>query len=314
LSAAPAPQIAIQASPVRWRADLGLAFVAFIWGTTFVVVKLALRDISTMYFLALRFSLASVCLLVLFLSTLRRSDAGTVSRGLRGGAVAGLFLWTGYVLQTVGLKYTSPGNSGFLTGLYIVLVPLISAAVYRRWPQIRELGGITVAGCGMVVLTFPSLDRNLHINTGDLLTIGCAVAFAFHLLVLGYYSQRERFEAVALGQIVCAALLSGASLVMEPPRAVWTGGVIFAIGLTAVFATALAFSVQTWAQQYTTPTRTALIFALEPVFALATAVLTGSQALTGLAATGGALILTGILLVELKPGRNASHRKGKDAN
>lgn len=314
MSAAPAPQIAIQASPARWRADLGLAFVAFIWGTTFVVVKLALRDISTMYFLALRFSIASVCLLALFVTSLRSWDAGTVWRGLRGGAVAGLFLWTGYVLQTLGLKYTTPGNSGFLTGLYIVLVPLISAAAYRRWPQIRELGGITVAGCGMVALTFPSLDRNLDIYKGDLLTIGCAVAFAFHLLVLGYYSQRERFEAVALGQIACAAVLSGASLVVEPPRAVWTGGVIFALGLTAVFATALAFAVQTWAQQYTTPTRTALIFALEPVFALATAVLTGSQALTGFAATGGALILSGILLVELKPGRNGSHRKEKNAD
>jgi drug/metabolite transporter (DMT)-like permease len=166
----------------------------------------------------------------------------------------------------------------------------------------------------MIALTFPALDRNFHINRGDLLTIGCAVAFAFHLLVVGYYSQRERFEAVALGQIACAAVLSGASLVVAPPRAVWTGGVIFALALTAIFATAFAFAVQTWAQQYTSPTRTALIFALEPVFALSTAVLTGSQTLTRFAAVGGTLILAGILAVELKPGRNGSHRKEKNVD
>jgi drug/metabolite transporter (DMT)-like permease len=95
---------------------------------------------------------------------------------------------------------------------------------------------------------------------------------------------------------------------------VWTGGVIFALALTAIFATAFAFAVQTWAQQYTSPTRTALIFALEPVFALSTAVLTGSQTLTRFAAVGGTLILAGILAVELKPGRNGSHRKEKNVD
>ncbi len=216
-----------------------------------------------------------------------------------------MFLWLGYVLQTFGLKYTTAGNSGFLTGLYIVLVPLISACVYKRWPQVPELVGIAIATAGMVLLTLPSLDRNLHMNRGDLLTVGCAVAFAFHLLVLGYYSQRERFEAVALGQIACAAVLSALTLEIEPPRAVWSGAVIFAVVLTSLFATALAFALQTWGQQYTTPTRTALIFALEPVFALVTAVLAGGEALTLAAVCGGGLILAGIMTVELKPARSA---------
>ena len=114
------------------------------------------------------------------------------------------------MLQTFGLKYTSAGNSGFLTGLYIVLVPLISASLYRRWPQTRELAGIAIATAGMVVMTLPGIDRHLHINRGDLLTIGCAVAFAFQLLLLGFYSQRELFQAVALGQIACAVCSQGA--------------------------------------------------------------------------------------------------------
>lgn len=297
--------IASGTPPRRWQADLALASIAFVWGATFVIVKRALLDISTLYFLSLRFALGSFCLLLIFLPIFRKTPRRDVWRGLRGGATAGLFLWLGFVLQTLGLKYTSAGNSGFLTGLYIVLVPLISAGVYRRWPLARELIGIFVATAGMVVLTLPSLDRNLQMNKGDLLTLGCAVAFAFHLLVLGYYSQREQFEAVALGQIACAAALSGISLTWEPPKAIWSTAAILAIVITALLATALAFALQTWAQQYTTPTRTALVLALEPVFALATAVSAGGEALTLSALAGGALILTGILTVELKPAAKA---------
>ncbi len=294
-----------QASPARWQADLALAFVALVWGTTFIVVKHALTDISTLYFLALRFAVASLCMLLMFLPAFRSAGRREVYRGLKGGATAGLFLWLGYVLQTFGLKYTSAGNSGFLTGLYIVLVPLISAAVYRRWPQIPELIGILIASSGMALLTVPSMQHGFKVNRGDALTIGCAVAFAFHLLVLGYYSQRERFEAVALGQIACAAVLSTISLGIERPAAHWNSNVVFSILLTAVFATALAFALQTWGQQYTTATRTALLFALEPVFALLTAVSVGGEQLTVAAVSGGALIITGILTVELKPARHA---------
>lgn len=295
-------------SPPRWRADLALAMVALVWGTTFVVVKRALADISTMYFLALRFSIAAACMQLLFWPAFRKAGLKAVFRGLKGGVIAGLFLWLGYVLQTLGLKYTTAGNSGFLTGLYIVLVPLISAGVYRRWPQVSELIGISIAASGMVLLTKPSLTSGLHLNRGDLLTIGCAIAFAFHLLVLGFFSQRERFEAVALGQISCAAILSTVSLCVEKPAAIWNFNVVFSILLTAIFATALAFALQTWGQQYTTATRTALIFALEPVFALLTAVLLGGERLTIAAVAGGGLILTGILAVELKPLRRSSHR------
>ena len=258
-----------------------------------------------MYFLALRFALASACLLILFLPAFKRATKADIWRGLRGGVAAGVFLWLGYVLQTFGLKYTTAGNSGFLTGLYIVLVPLISAGFYRRWPQRREFTGIAIASAGMILMTFPNLQGSFRMNRGDLLTIGCAVAFACHLLVLGYFSQRELFCAVALGQIACTAILSAASLVTEPPQAKWSGTVIWAICITAIFATALAFALQTWAQQYTTATRTGLIFALEPVFALAVAVCAGGERLTAAAVIGGTLILVGILAVELKPARGA---------
>jgi len=285
----------------RWQADATLAFVAFIWGSTFVVVKHALADVSTLYFLFLRFSLASLCLVALFAPAFRKMPWREIGHGLGCGAMAGLFLWLGYILQTVGLKYTSAGNSGFLTGLYIVLVPLLGSAVLRRRPAGREIAGIVIATGGMVVMTLPALAANFSMNRGDLLTLGCAVAFSFHLLAVGYYSQRRKTEALALGQIACAAILSGLSLGFEPLQVKWSRAVWIAILLTAVFATAAAFALQTWAQRYTTPTRTALIFALEPVVALVTAVSLGGEALTWYAVAGGALILAGILAVELKP-------------
>ncbi len=285
----------------RWQADAALAFVAVIWGSTFVVVKQALADVSTLYFLFLRFSLASFCMLVLFAPAFRKMSGREIGQGLGAGAIAGLFLWLGYILQTLGLKYTSAGNSGFLTGLYIVLVPLVSAALLRKRPTGREVIGITIATAGMVVMTLPSLAANFTMNRGDLLTIACAVAFSFHLIAVGHYSQRRKTEALALGQIGCAAILSGLSLRLEPLHIVWSRSVWTAILLTAIFATAVAFGLQTWAQRYTTPTRTALIFALEPVVALVTAVAIGGEALTLYAVAGGALILAGILAVELKP-------------
>lgn len=277
-------------------------FTALLWGTTFVVVQGAIRSISTMYFLALRFGLATLCLVLLFHKPLRNASRGEVVRGLRGGGIAGIALWLGYAFQTYGLKYTTAGNSGFITGLYVVLVPLISAAIYRRWPQWIEIAGILIATTGMTVLTVPSMDRHFHMNRGDLLTLCCAVCYAFHLLMVGYFSQRECYEAVAIGQLGATTLFSTVALVWERPQVIWSVGLVLAIAGTAVFATSVTFSLQTWAQQFTAATRTALIFALEPVFALITAVAAREEVLTIYSVVGGCLILSGILLVELKPG------------
>ena len=279
-----------------------MATVALVWGATFVVVKAALAEISTVYFLVLRFWMAALCMTLLFVGTFRGAGWRAVLKGLKGGAIAGIFLWAGYILQTFGLKYTTAGKSGFITGLYIVLVPLLSAGLYKQWPQISELLGVTIAAAGLILLTLPSLDT--VVNLGDLLTVACAVAFAIHLLVLGYYSQREKFEAVALGQILGAAALSTFALLIEKPHAIWSANVVVALLMTSVFATAIAFALQTWGQQYTTATRTALIFALEPVFALFTAVALGGEVLTLNGLAGAALILGGILFVELKPLKN----------
>lgn len=286
--------------PPRYRADLALVFICFIWGSTFVVVKGALSHVSPLLFLALRFVIATAVLNLTF-----RGAARGIYRTkpiLAGGALAGTFLFLGFVLQTVGLRYTTPSKSAFLTGLSIVMVPIFAAVFERKPPGHSEVFGIALAGIGMALMT---LHRDtLALERGDLLTIGCAAAFAVHILLVGHLAPKLGFQALALAQITMAALLSlGTFSWVEKPSVRWTPGLIAAVVITGLFATALAFAVQAWAQQYTTPTRTALIFAAEPLFAWITSFLVAGETLSGRAAMGAALILAGILTVELKPWR-----------
>jgi drug/metabolite transporter (DMT)-like permease len=221
---------------------------------------------------------------------------------LTGGALAGVFLFSGYAFQTIGLQYTSAPKSAFLTGLTAVMTPLLAAAVYRNRPRAQEVGGVLLATGGMALMTLPG--ATLAMNRGDLLTVCCAACYAAHILTLSRYSATASFELLATVQIGVSALLAWSLCRgMEAPHVRWTPGVWAAIVITGVFATALAFTFQAWAQRYTTSTRTALIFMLEPVFAWITSYLLTGETLSGRAAAGAGLILTGILAVELKPSR-----------
>jgi len=292
------------AAPAQWRADLALALVAMVWGGTFVVVKDALTDVSPVLFLGLRFSAATIALGVLYVLN---PPARGIHPGWTGGIITGTLLYFGYLLQTLGLRLTTPAKSGFITGLYIVLVPLASSIVYKKAPQLSELLGIGIAATGLGLLTLTGWA--LEIGTGDLLTLGCAVVFTFHIMALGYYSQRMAFEWLTLLQIgTCAAIGLVSFWWVETPVLHWNRQVIVAIAVTSLLATALAFTVQTWAQRYTTPTRTALIFALEPVFAWLTSFVLTNEVLSRRAAIGALMILAGILLVELKPIGRRSHQ------
>lgn len=282
----------------RWQADLALAGIALIWGATFVLVKEALSGVSTLLFLALRFALAAAVLMLAFRG--RYSGPGSRRRDLRGGVAAGVCLFAGFAFQTFGLRSTTPSKSAFITGLSIVLVPLIGSIVHRKGPDLSETLGIGTATVGLGLLTLEG--PSLQIASGDLLTMFCALAFALHIVVVGRYSAGGSFEVLSVAQVATAALLAGASFWWaEAPRIRWTAGLLAAIAVTGIGATALAFSVQAWAQQRTTATRTALIFALEPVFAWATSYAVLGEVLSLRAAAGAALILAGVLAVELKP-------------
>ena len=295
----------------RRKAEMALLGNTIIWGTTFVLVKSSLRLISPVLFLAIRFSLATIALAVLFgFSRKRKTKAPTAGlprpQALAVGSVIGLFLFGGYLLQTVGLQTTTPPKSAFLTGLATVMVPLLGALVYQTKPQISEVAGVLAATIGMGLMTLEGPIGS--IARGDLLTFGGAIAFSAHIVATGHFAEQIGFQLLSITQFASAAL-SAILLVwwVETPRIQWQPLVIWAILITAMLCTALAFTIQAWAQNYTTSTRTALIYALEPVVAWITSFFLVGEGLSGRAAAGAVLILSGVLLVEMKPFNPRQH-------
>ncbi len=286
----------------RW-AEAALVWNTMVWGATFVVVKRALADVSPTLFLALRFSLATVALLPLLAGRRRpRWDWRTAG----AGALVGTCLFFGYLTQTLGLRLTSAPKSAFITGLQSVLVPLLAALVYKNRPQVSEVVGLVVATAGLLLMT---LDGDTGaVNPGDLLTLLCAVGFAAHIVVLGHFAERMSFELLSVTQVGTAAAWSLALFrSVETPRIEWRPAAIGAILITGLLATALAFTIQAWAQRYATSTRTGLIYMLEPVFAWITSFLLAGEGLSQRAAAGAALILGGVVLVEVKPWHQRQH-------
>ena len=280
------------------KAHILLVLVTLSWGATFVSVKDALGHVSPLVFNALRMATASLALVIIFPKELRRADRGTVL----GGVVLGFLLWAGYSFQTVGLKLTTPSKSAFITGLAVVLVPMIVAAGHGRIPNRWTMFGVLCAFAGLYLMTIPISEAfSLRgINRGDLLTFGAAVCFAFHIFTTGRLMQKHRFEPIAVIQVVVATILMSATVPLETPRAVFTGEAIFALLFTGLVCTAAAFSIQAWAQQFTPPTHTALIFVLEPVFAAITSYFLLGEHLGARGTVGALLIISGILLSELK--------------
>ena len=292
----------------RRKAELALLFNVVIWGATFVLVKSALHEISPVLFLAIRFSLATVALVALFRAWKWRALTAPHVTGkmLAAGSMIGVFLFAGYLLQTVGLLSTTAPKSAFLTSLATVMVPLLAALVYKIKPRSSEVAGVLAATLGMGLMTFEGPIGS--IGRGDLLTFGGAIAFAAHIVATGHYAEQIGYQVLSVTQ-VGAASLSAVSLFwwVETPRIQWQPLVVWAILITGLLCTALAFTIQAWAQHYTTSTRTALIYALEPVVAWITSFSIAGEGLSGQAAAGAALILSGVLLVEMKPFHRRPH-------
>ncbi|HUQ93220.1 MAG TPA: DMT family transporter [Bryobacteraceae bacterium] len=292
----------------RTRAEIALIGVTLIWGSTFVVVKSAIEQASTLVFLALRFSLGSMVLLLVFRHRLRVNPE-LRRMTLTGGVAAGACLAAAYYFQTLGLRYTTPSKSAFITGLTAVMVPFLAAVVYRKAPRPAEGLGVGIATFGLALLTLPS--GHFAIGYGDALTLCCAVVFAGHILVLGRWAPVSSFELLSFSQIAATAVMM--LLVCgwaEPTKAEWNWQLVSGVVITGLFSTAIGFTVQAWAQRHTTPTRAALIFTLEPVAAAVTSYLVAGELLSGKAMIGAVLILTGVLLVELKPAGFGRHPLG----
>lgn len=293
---------------MKLRAYLLMLFVVAVWGSTFVLIKDALHDATPAAFNLVRMTFGFAVLAIAY----HRAWRGIRIWHVTAGALVGLCLAAGYQFQTIGLVRTTPSKSAFITGLVVVLVPLFSSIPGlhppgARSPRWNAFAGAALGFIGIVLLTAPPTGTGLipnfsSINLGDLLTLGCAIGFAFHCLALSHISPKIGFQPLALLQVGWCAVFMAISLpFLERPHISWTPRLILALAIAAVLATAAAFSIQTWAQSILPPTHTALILTLEPVFAWITSYLVLGERL-GLRATAGALlILTGIALAELVP-------------
>ncbi len=305
---------------MKLRAYVLMIFVVAVWGSTFVLVKGALADATPAAFNLARMMLAFALLAAAY----HRAWRGIRMRDVGAGALVGFFLAAGYQFQTTGLVRTTPSKSAFITGLVVVLVPLLSAIPGLRPPGARAprwnaYMGAGLAFAGILFLTVPGaahgqashsvagglaalLPDLSSINFGDVLTLGCAVGFAFHCLALSHISPRIAFQPLALLQIGFCAVFMALSLPMiEHPQVHWTMRLMVALAIAAALATAAAFSIQSWAQSILPSTHIALLLTLEPVFALITSFLFMGERLGLRPASGALLILAGIALTEMVP-------------
>ena len=278
------------------RGDLALVVAAVCFGSTFLVVQHAVSRVEPVPFLAVRFLLGALVLWPL--ARRRPATAGE----LRHGILAGIALLAGYLLQTIGLQYTGSATSAFITYLLVVLVPVLGLVLLRRRPHPVTLVGIVIAVAGLVLLTDPGGGGDATgFGRGELLTLGCAVAFAAHVIILGETAHRH--DPIRLAVVQVAVVGGGCAI-----PGLWLGGYGFpasalaAAVATALVATALAFVLQVSGQRTVPPARAALLLLLEPVSAGLLASF-GGDGLGPSQLAGAALILVAVVISEVLPQR-----------
>jgi len=248
----------------RFGVPAALLGVAVVWGAAFVVVDDAIAIYPMYAFLAWRFAVASFAFVVFFPGVVRRLNRHNLSKGI----AAGLLMTAGYILQTWGLDgagATSPARAAFITGLYVVLTPMMQAVLLRRRPRIATMLGAVIALGGLWVLSAGGTQGRLVF--GDWLVVACAFAYAAHIIMLGTTDERHDTAALTVVQLSVAAVVCGAVSLVKENAGLPTGGTVWiAIVTTGVFASAVAFGVQTWAQRRIPPSRVALILVTETAF------------------------------------------------
>jgi drug/metabolite transporter (DMT)-like permease len=276
-------------------AEVALVGVAAVWGLTFVMVQDAIEVLPTMAFLGYRFLPAALIVALVFHRQLRALSAA----GWRAGAVIGLFLTAGYVFQTLGLEETTASNAGFITGMMVVFTPLLGALFLAERMSAVAWAAAGISVLGLFLLSGAGSDFRPR---GDGLVLLCALAFAGHILVTSRAVRDHDVGAlVAVQLLVCGVVClagAGAGGELEAPEGstVWS-----ALIVTSLVASALAFFIQTYAQQHAPPARTALILASEPAFAGFFGWLLADERLSALSLAGAVLILAAIVAVELIP-------------
>jgi len=266
-----------------------LTAVAAIWGSAFLSMKGTLERLDVNSFLAWRFTIATLFLILIRPSVLKKIDLPFLKKGV----ILGAFLSSGYIFQSFGLTLTTVSNTGFITGLYVVLTPIVAAVILRKNITLVEWLAVLVATAGLALLSF----NGFKFGIGEFLVLVSALLFAFHIVGLGEWSKGLDTYALTVLQLgTCAVVTFIASLksgFATPPDS----GVWWSIIYTALFATALAFIVQTWAQSFIAPSSVAVILAMEVVFAAGFGIWLLDEPVTLRIALGGILVIASMYLI-----------------
>jgi drug/metabolite transporter (DMT)-like permease len=277
------------------QADLALIAITFIWGSTFTVVKNSLAQVSPVLLVALRFWIATAILLAFMPGQVRKISG----KSLRQGMFLSVLMLGGFVFQTLGLRTTGPSLSAFITSLSVLLVPWLGFFFFRHRPRPQTIAGVILATIGLYLLLVNLSE--IKIGSGEMWTLICAILFGFQILFIGRFVAVTDYRQLILLIMAGTAVLSTVVIpFMETPFLIWDLRLALYFFITGVLATALAFYVQARAQQFTSPNRAALIFSLEPFFAALFAYWMLGQVLTVREWIGGAFILAGILVSELR--------------
>ncbi len=286
----------------RIQADLGIALCSMVWGSTFLLVQRALVFASVNAFNGLRFAIAAAILGVVYrkrLAQLTRSE-------IAAGSQIGFFLFAGYAFQNTGLLFTSASKAAFITGFGVVLVPLLLALFWGRRVSAWAGAGAVAALGGLYLLVVPPGTGGFRqLNRGDIFCLLCAVMFALHIIFIGLHRPKFSTAALSFVQFSACAVFSGLAIPLlaaagwESPRLEWAPPLFWGVFITSVLGTAVAFTLQTWAQRYTPSSHAAILITLEPVFAALTSFVVLNERLGWRAALGALMILAGILASEL---------------
>ncbi len=276
----------------RGKAELYLLLVTFIWGSTFVVTKYILRDSGPFLYTSIRFLIASAIFGVIFFPIVRTINKPAIVKG----SILGFLLFVGFATQTTGLLYTTASKSAFITGMMVVFTPICQMFIERKAPNAGNAAGVVLVAVGLYFLTSPVGSQ---FNIGDGLTLVCALSFGFYIVYLDIFSQECEPTHLTFVQFVTTSLLAAVSFVFfEDFRLNWEVGFAAGVLYLAIFATVVAIFVQARFQKDTTPTRSAVIFSIEPVIASAFAYFLLNERIGATGLAGAALILVGVIVSE----------------
>jgi len=275
------------------RSDLLLLAAAAIWGVSFVVVKDALNGASPLLLLGMRFTIATIVL-----TPFIRLRGGFTAAELRAGVILTILLASGFATQAIGLQYTTPARSAFIVAMSSVLAPVIAMVLLKHRTGVLVLVALVIAGGGIYFLTAPDAGG---LNRGDLWTLITAVVFGGHIVAVTEFSKRFQAERIVWLQLPGTAVGTFvAALLLEPMRLDWSIGFGAALVFLGVIATAVALVWQMRAQRVMSSSRAALLLCFEPVFAVLTSWLWWGERLSETQWVGAGLILSGMLLAELR--------------